>query len=141
MKIKQAVCEEVVLKHPDFTKPFILRTDASNTGVGCVLSQLNDKEEEMVVAFASKTLNKAQRNYNPCEKECYAIIFALDKFREYLDGYEFILQTDNSALVYLHSMKNNNKRLMSWAWSLVAVYSAHKRQRQCSCRLLFSKLN
>jgi hypothetical protein len=118
VQIKQAVCDDVVLSHPDFTKPFVLRTDACGTGVGAVLSQLNDAGEERPIAFASKTLNPAQRRYLSNEQECYAIIYGLNKFREYLDGYEFVLQTDNSALTYLDTMKNTNKRLMNWAWLL-----------------------
>src|SRR5665811_1255193 len=117
-KMKAAVIEDLVLAHPMFGKPFILRTDASNTGVGAVLSQVDNAREEKVVSFASKILDKAQRNYTTSEKECYAIIFALEKFREYLDGHEFVLQTDNKALIYLDSMKSSNQRLMRWSWKL-----------------------
>src|SRR5665811_207951 len=110
--------DSLVLAHPIFGKPFVLRTDASNTGVGAVLSQVNDSGEEKVVSFASKMLDKAQRNYTTSEKECYAIVYALEKFREYLDGHEFVLQTDNKALIYLDSRKNSNQRLMRWSWKL-----------------------
>jgi len=73
----------LILKYPDFTKPFILRTDACDTGVGASLSQLDACGQEKIISFASKSLNSAQRNYATVEKEAYAIIYALNKFYEY----------------------------------------------------------
>jgi hypothetical protein len=117
-KLKNAIVHDLVLAHPMFGKPFVLRTDASNYGVGAVLSQVDEAGEERVVSFAGKVLDKAQINYTTSEKECYAIVYALEKFREYLEGHEFVLQTDNKALIYLDSMRNSNQRLMRWSWKL-----------------------
>jgi hypothetical protein len=117
-RLKDAIIQDLVLAHPMFGKPFVLRTDASNYGVGAVLSQIDESGEERVVSFASKVLDKAQINYTTSEKECYAIVYALEKFREYLEGHEFVLQTDNKALIYLDSMRNSNQRLMRWSWKL-----------------------
>lgn len=116
--LKAAFLKEVVLAHPISGKPFILRTDASNVGVGAYISQLDEFGEEKVISFASKTFTPAERNYSTAEQECYGILFGLEKFREYLDGHEFILQTDNQALTYLDSMKNTNARLMRWSLKL-----------------------
>jgi hypothetical protein len=116
--LKDAIIHDLVLAHPIFGKPFILRTDASNYGVGAVLSQIDESGAERVVSFASKVLDKAQINYTTSEKECYAIVYSLEKFREYLEGHEFVLQTDNKALTYLESMRNSNQRLMRWSWKL-----------------------
>jgi ribonuclease HI len=116
--LKDAIVHDLVLGHPMFGKPLVLRTDASNYGVGAVLSQVDESGEERVVSFASKVLDKAQINYTTSEKECYAIVYALEKFREYLEGHEFVLQTDNKALIYLDSMRNSNQRLMGWSWKL-----------------------
>lgn len=118
IKLKEVVSEEVILHHPNFNKPFLVRTDAANTGVGAVLLQEDDNNTERPVCFASKTLNSAQQNYSAVEKECYAIIFALEKFAEYLDGTTFSIQTDNQAVTYLNKMKNTNSRLMRWAWKI-----------------------
>jgi hypothetical protein len=117
-ELKALFLKEVVLAHPIFGRPFLLRTDASVRGVGAYISQLDDEGNERVISFASKIFNSAETNYSTPEQECYGIIFGLEKFREYLDGHEFVLQTDNQALTYLESMKNTNRRLMRWSWKL-----------------------
>ncbi|CAL8087458.1 unnamed protein product [Orchesella dallaii] len=116
--LKKAASSDITLLHPDFNKPFVLRTDASDCGVGAVLLQENEDNQELPIAFASKALSTSQKNYSAAEKECYAVIFALEKFREYLDGATFAIQTDNTAITYLHTMKNTNSRLMRWCWKL-----------------------
>jgi len=117
-KLKQAIGVNLVLKYPDFSKPFILRTDASETGVGACLSQKDKYGNEKIISFASKKLNSTLQNYATVEKEAYAIIYALDKFYEYLDGHEFTLETDNQALTYLYKMRNTSQRLTRWAWKI-----------------------
>lgn len=82
--MKDAMIEDLVLAHPIFDKPFIVRTDAAKVGVGATLSQINDDGEEKVICFASKSLSHAQQNYSTPEQECYAIVFALEKFRIYI---------------------------------------------------------
>ena len=71
-----ALCEEPVLKYPDFTKPFILSTDASGVAVGAVLSQKNNGYEHPV-AYASRQLNKAERNYGGTERESFLLWYGL----------------------------------------------------------------
>ena len=114
-RVKQEMSDQQILAHPNFNKDFILRTDASNVGVGAVLLQKGDEDKEFIITCASKALTSSQRNYTVQEKELFAIIFGLTKFREYLEGYSFILETDNKALTYLQTMRNNNDRLMRWA--------------------------
>ena len=94
---------------------FILQTDASNIGLGAVLSQLDSNGEERPVMYLSKKFSKAQENYSTIEKECFAVVQALKTFYVYLDGQEFTLETDHQPLVWLMKMKNNNQRLMRWA--------------------------
>ena len=67
-----------------------------------------------MVYYASKTLNKAQRNYTTTEKELLAVVDALDKFRTYLVGSDIIIFTDHSALKYLLTKQNAKARLIRW---------------------------
>ena len=103
-----------MLKLPDFDKDFVLRTDASDTGLGAVLLQ---KHGEMMfpITYASKKLAGAPKSYATVEKECMAIVWAIDKFSCYLYGRSFTLQTDHHTLTYLNSVKLTNPRLMRWA--------------------------
>ena len=87
---------------PDLDRPFVLRTDASEIGLGAMLLQ----EFEGVlhpIAYASKKLNHAQRAYATLERECMAIVRGVQKFNRYLFGRENILQTDHQALKYLNT--------------------------------------
>jgi len=111
-KLKQLVSEDLILHHPNFNKEFTLKTDAAENGVDAVLLQKDDDNNERPIAFTSKSFTKSQRNYSTVEKECYAVVYTLDKFAEYLDGASFSIKTVNRAITYLISMKNSNSKLM-----------------------------
>jgi hypothetical protein len=89
-ELKSIICESVTLAFPNFSKPFLLRTDASDYELGAVLAQTSHDGHERPIAFASRSLSKCERNYHATEKECLAIVWALNKFEHYLDGQEFI---------------------------------------------------
>ena len=116
-EIKTQLFNAQVLKLPDFDKDFVLRTDASDTGLGAVLLH---KHGEMMfpIAYASKKLAGAPKSYATVEKECMAIVWAIDKLNCYLYGRSFTLQTDHHPLTYLNSAKLTNPRLMRWALKL-----------------------
>ncbi|GFU94457.1 retrovirus-related Pol polyprotein from transposon gypsy [Trichonephila clavipes] len=86
------------MKFPDFKKPFELFTDESSIGVGAVLNQ-----EQRPVIFASRTLSAAERNYTVTEREreCLAVVWALNKFRAYLGSLPIKVITDHTALTHL----------------------------------------
>src|SRR5204862_954665 len=105
--LKKALTSAPLLIMPDFNKPFILQCDASYFGLGAVLSQLDDEGNEKVIAYASKSLNKAQRNYTITDKELLAIVFGVRQFRTYLLGVKFKVYTDHGALQFLNTMKMN----------------------------------
>ena len=117
-QIRACLSKASILSCPDFNTPFELQTDASSTGLGAVLSQTVDVVER-VVSYASRTLLDAEKNYSTTEKECLAVIWAIQKFRAYLEGYHFTVVTDHSSLRWLHNLKNPTGRLSRWALSLL----------------------
>lgn len=115
--LKEAICREPVLHSPDFNKPFILQTDASQNGLGAVLIQEREGERRPVVFLSRKLLDRETR-YSTVEKECLAVKWAVDSLRYYLLGRHFVLETDHRALQWLHKMKDANNRITGWYLSL-----------------------
>jgi len=116
--IKAKLCSAPCLVHPDYEKPFILQCDASLHGVGAVLAQCDQSGCERPIAFMSKKLNKAQRNYTVTELECMAVVLAIKKFRMYIDGHSFKVVTDHSSLRWLMNQSDLSGRLARWAIKL-----------------------
>ena len=112
--IKKALTNAKVLKLVDFTKSFILRTDASESALGAVLLQEHEGTE-WPVAYASRKLSSTEQKYAVVEREGLAVVWATRKFYQYLYGREFVLETDHQPLRYLQSAKLLNGRLMRWA--------------------------
>lgn len=106
-ELKALLKNKVVLKYPDFTKPFHIFTDASNYALGAVLCQ-----GEYPVAFASKTLIPAETRYPTIEKELYGIVWAVEHFRCYVYGTKFVVYTDHKPLLGIHKMRNPSSRLL-----------------------------
>jgi len=79
---------------------FLLDTDASDTGLGAVLSQMQDGNE-VVIAYASRTLSRPERNYDVTKRELLAIVNGLKTFKQYLLGRHFVVRTDHAALQWL----------------------------------------
>ena len=102
---------------PDFSRPFVVQTDASNVGIGAVLTQKGADDKDHPVAFASRKV-KPRENYSVVEKECLAIVWALQFFYPYLYGQHFVVETDHQPLMWLQRMKNQNPRLARWALTL-----------------------
>lgn len=117
-KLRNCLTEAPVLARPNFDYPFELQTDASNIGLGVVLTQ-RIEEIEYVVSYASRTLTAAERLYTTTEKKCLAVIWGIQKFRAYLEGYHFTVITDHSSLRWLHNLRNPTGRLARWALSLL----------------------
>ncbi|GFU48586.1 retrovirus-related Pol polyprotein from transposon 17.6 [Trichonephila clavipes] len=112
-KIKRALTEAPVLQLPNFTEQFNLFTDASWVGIGAVLNQ-----NHRPTAFASRTLNKAERNYTVTERECLAMIWALNKFQTYFGSLPVKVITDHAPLTKLTNGKNLSIRMIRWALKL-----------------------
>ena len=83
-------------------------------GLGCALLQQHDGYLHPV-RYHCRKLNKAERNYATIEKECLAIIWAIDKLKVVLYGREFVLLTDHKPLVFLRESNIKNARIMRWS--------------------------
>lgn len=120
VKIRALLTNSPILKSPQFSKPFILHIDASDVGVGAVLLQYSDEDVLHPVCYASTKFKPHQKNYSTIEKECYAMLYAIEKFNVYVNGSGFPIDiyTDHNPLKFLHKMKNSNQRLMRWALAL-----------------------
>jgi deoxyuridine 5'-triphosphate nucleotidohydrolase len=124
--LKKKLCEEPILARPDFTKPFILQTDACKTGLGAVLCQklpvTNDKGEtvlkERVICYGSVGTNKHQRNYSATKLELLAVVWALKTYRHYLLGAEFRLESDHRAFVWLLNQTNVSGVMARWIMAM-----------------------
>lgn len=110
-KIKKALMAPPILSYPNFEKEFTLFVDASQFAVGAVLTQLNDCNEYLPIAFASKCFNKAENNKSTIEKELMAIHFAIKYFKHFLYGVHFIVKSDHKPLSYLFALKDPTSRL------------------------------
>ncbi|MGL4849121.1 MAG: RNase H-like domain-containing protein, partial [Clostridium sp.] len=110
--------EKTLRYKPDFSKPFILTTDASEHGIGAILSQTGSDGKDKFVSAYSKSLEKAHKNYSTTDKELLAVVKSISHYRNYLLGKEFILKTDHKALTYMWETKNPTSRLLRWAMIL-----------------------
>lgn len=101
--LKASLTTSVILAHPDFTRPFVLSTDASLDGLGAVLSQVQEGDTvARPVAFASKSLSRAQKRYPAHRLEFLAMKWSVcDKFSHWLKGRSFTVWTDNNPLTHI----------------------------------------
>lgn len=112
------ISHDIVLQFPNFDNHFYLTTDASNFGIGAVLSQKDEKGYDRPLAFISRSLNAAEKNYSTTEKECLAIVWATNHFRNYLFGRKFTILSDHRPLVWLDSVIDPGARLLRWRLKL-----------------------
>ena len=112
-ELKRELTNHPILAYPDFNKKFILDTDASDYGIGGVLSQVEGNEER-VIGYASRSLTKPERRYSTTRKELLAIVAFIQHFRHYLYGKSFIIRTDHNALKWLKSFKEPQSQVARW---------------------------
>lgn len=111
--LKERLTTAPILSYPRIGVKFLLDTDASKFGIGAVLSQEKD-DKEVVTAYASRTLNRAEQNYCVTRRELLAIVTFLKHFRHYLYGQEVTVRTDHGALTWLMQFKNPEGQLARW---------------------------
>ena len=115
--LKSKISEHPVLRLPQFDKPMILCTDASDVGIGAVLRQEFDGEK-LPIVYASRKLNPAETRYSTIERECLAIVWATNRFHPYLYGREFLIECDHKPLVLLNKSNIDNERVTRWALAM-----------------------
>ena len=113
--LREACSSAQPLARPDPHRPLILQTDASSTGMGAVLFQEKPNGEPSVISYASAYFGPVERKYSSNEQECLAVVWAIKKYRYFLESRPFVLRTDNRALTWLHTMKDMRNKLGRWA--------------------------
>ncbi len=111
--LKKHLEESVCLHYPDFTKPFVLVSDASDSGIGFVLQQeINGILQP--IQFGGRTSTNAEKRYATTDKELLGIHFACKKTEVYIRGHDFLVYTDHKPLTYLKSFKDVLNRRYRW---------------------------
>lgn len=116
-KLKEKLMTAPVLAYPDPASTFVLDTDASNEGIGAVLSQIQNGEER-VIAYGSRVLTKQERRYCVTRRELLAVVYFVKYFRHYLVGKRFTLRTDHAPLRWLQSFKEPEGQVARWLETL-----------------------
>lgn len=123
-QLKVLLTTAPILSQPDYNVEFILRTDASNYALGAALLQGESPTDEHPIEYASRLLTPAERNYSTTEREALAVVWAVDKFRGYIDGHRVRVASDHQPLKWLLTLKSPAGRLVRWAMKLQA-YDLH----------------
>ena len=116
--LKELLTIAPVLSFPDFSRPFILETDASGTGLGAVLAQKQPDGTVHPIAYASRTLQKTEKNYGITELEGLGVTLAVKHFRPYLYGQKYTVYTDHQALKSLLNTLQPSEKLARWGMAL-----------------------
>lgn len=112
--LKRLLTSPLILRQADEALPYTLRTDASSHAIGAVLCQ-GEGEDERPVEYASRLLTAAERNYATTEREALAIVWAIGKFRGYIEIARIKVGTDHQPLRWLMTLKSPSGRLARWA--------------------------
>lgn len=120
VQLKTLLASPPILVQPDYSKPFILRTDASHFALGAALLQGESPQDEHPLEYASRLLSPAERNYSTTEREALAVVWAMERFRGYIDGHRVLVRSDHQPLEWLFSVKSPSGRLVRWALKLQA---------------------
>jgi hypothetical protein len=111
--LKCQLSTATILSGPDWTLPFHISSNASDTAIGAVLGQ-EEYHLPYAIYFISKNMTPAELNYTVTEKEFLAVIYAINKFRHYITGYSTFVHTDHSAIKYLMNKPITNARVTRW---------------------------
>ncbi|KAK6177716.1 hypothetical protein SNE40_015762 [Patella caerulea] len=118
-RLRTALTASPVLAYPNDNDKYIIDCDASNEGLGAVLSQVQDGTER-VICFYSKAFSSAERKYCVTRRELLAMITSIKNFHHYLYGRKFLVRTDHGALRWLFNFKNPEGQIARWFETLAA---------------------
>ena len=113
-RIKSELVTTPVLAPPDLSKPWLIYTDASGTGIGAILAQHGDDGKLKTVDMVSRRLSSAERRYVTAEREMLAIVFALKQWRHLIEGCDITVFTDHKPLCLLKKLKDPTGRIAKW---------------------------
>ena len=113
-ELRHRLCSAPILAFPDFSREFILDTDASDVGIGAVLSQVDEEGHERVIAYGSRALTKPERRYCVTRRELLAVVQFTRQYRPYLMGRKFILRTDHGSLTWLRNFRDPEGQIARW---------------------------
>ena len=116
-ELKKKRLEAHLLEYSIDRDPYTITTDASLTGVGAILTK-KQGTEDIVIAYANKTLNKSQWNYSATKREIFTIVHFTQHFKNYLLGKYFLIITDNRVLVWIYSFSESIGIIARWIGKL-----------------------
>ena len=117
LRLRDALVRAPILAFPTESGDYVLDTDASNFGLGGVLSQIQNGQER-VIAYCSRALRPSQRRYCTTKREMLATVSMCIQFRSYLRGARFVIRTDHKSLVWLHRFKDTEGMMARWLHTL-----------------------
>ena len=113
-KLKQQIVQHVILSLPKSEGgDYILDTDASDYAIGAVLSQMQDGVEK-VLAFGSRCLSSAEKNYCVTRKELLAVVYFMEYYKHYLVGRRVVVRSDHGSLRWLKNLRNPSGQVARW---------------------------
>lgn len=113
--LKDRLVSPPVLAYPNFSKPFVLHTDASGVGLGAVLEQEQEDGKLHPVSYASRTLSKQESKYGITDLEALGVVWACKHYRAYLLGHHCAVVTDHAPLKAMLKAKHPSGKLARWA--------------------------
>ena len=120
-RLKDELVNPPVLAYPNFERSFVLHTDASKDGLGAVLEQEQDDGRLHPVAYASRSLNKHEKNYGITDMEALGVVWASKHFRAYLFGHPCVVYTDHSPLKVMLNAPHPSGKLARWGQVLAEL--------------------
>ena len=113
--LKEVICSDTCLAHPDMDKEFYIHVDASGVGIGAILTQLDENRRHRIIEYASTAFSNGKDKSNP-EREAYGINWALEHFKYYVLGRNPIIYCDCSCLMDIFKTRDQSKSRIFNVW-------------------------